>query len=199
MPRYVAAPRLAASPPGEQTARRPADIRLTPDGNFDGLLVSSFHAIRSAFVADADILGEPPDAEEMVIECDERTAAAKQQELPDNVIFEPEKYRWHGLTHPAFSVLPGTGQAVPAGVGAAVELSVGMGGAPLEGAVRGDKIGKVSPEWVEQLRQVPGVEVHEADADQARISSDESGIRRLRSALSSDYLIEEEMRRNISP
>lgn len=59
-------------------------------------------------------------------------------------------------------------------------------------AVRGDKLSDVSPQWVEQLRQIPGVKVHEASADQARITSDETGIKAVRSALISHWLVEEE-------
>jgi hypothetical protein len=66
-------------------------------------------------------------------------------------------------------------------------------------AVRGDKLSDVSPEWVEQLRQIPGVQVHETSADQARITSDESGINAVRSALISHCLIEEEKPRRPAP
>jgi hypothetical protein len=62
-------------------------------------------------------------------------------------------------------------------------------------ALRSDKIGKGPSQWAQQLRGIPGVEVHETDADQARIFADERGIGRVRAMLDTDYLIEEEVGR----
>jgi hypothetical protein len=64
-------------------------------------------------------------------------------------------------------------------------------------ALRSEKIGKISPGWAGQLGAIPGVEVQGATADQARILTDESGIKKVRSMLNADFLIEEEVRRYI--
>jgi hypothetical protein len=64
-------------------------------------------------------------------------------------------------------------------------------------ALQSEKIGKISPEWTGQLGAIPGVEVQGATADQARILTDESGIKKVRSMLNADVLIEEEVLRSI--
>ena len=64
-------------------------------------------------------------------------------------------------------------------------------------AVKSDKQDRVSPRWVDELRNVAGVEVHGAHADQARIMADESAIRTLRAKLTGDFLIEEEFPRSV--
>ena len=64
-------------------------------------------------------------------------------------------------------------------------------------ALRSEKVGKISPQWAGLLNAIPGVEVQAATADQARILTDENGIRKVRLMLDADFLIEEEVLRSI--
>lgn len=62
-------------------------------------------------------------------------------------------------------------------------------------AVKSEKEDEVSPDWVEQLRELSGVQVRGGTRDQVRILADEEGIEHVRRALGGYYLIEEEVSR----
>jgi hypothetical protein len=64
--------------------------------------------------------------------------------------------------------------------------------APRSGARDG-----ISPQWIEELHGIPGVKVRAANAEQARISADEVGIRTLRAKLTRNFLVEEEFVRSL--
>jgi subtilisin family serine protease len=124
VPRYFIAQRLATStepePPLED---RPS---FTPEK----------FTMRAAFLADTG--GAAPRSlsptDTQVVELATREAAAKQAEMPSDVILEEEKLRSHDLLHP-MAQQAATNTQLPPGVGAAVELLVTLDGQPIEAAV----------------------------------------------------------------
>jgi len=63
-------------------------------------------------------------------------------------------------------------------------------------AVKSDKRELVSPDWIKQLDDVPGVKVQNKTPSQAVISADDEGINHVRRQFKDSFIIEELLQRS---